>query len=144
VNPAIVTTFQLPPGYENHALGRGFSARIKASAEAFHTAREAVAALAAPHGLGVEAELVLGELLANAVAATGDGAPMAVEAYITETGINVAVHDTSDRMPVRTAVAVDSDRAESGRGLHIFDDVAPGWTVERTTAGKRVLCPIPA
>jgi hypothetical protein len=55
------------------------------------------------------------------------------------------VHDpAADVLPCRSTVAMDSDNAESGRGLGLLDMLAPGWDVVSSPVGKQIRCRIDA
>ncbi|MFE7077226.1 ATP-binding protein [Streptomyces sp. NPDC057620] len=94
--------------------------------------------------LGESAEMVVSELLGNAVRACGDHVALIVEVCVTGCGVQVNVHDPADRLPCRSAVVMDSDSAESGRGLGLLDVLAPGWDVVSSPVGKQIRCRIDA
>ncbi len=77
--------------------------------------------------------------------ACGDHVPLVVEVYLTGHGIQVNVHDPAAELPLRrSTVAMDSDTAESGRGLGLLDMLAPGWESAPSPVGKQIRCHIDA
>jgi len=91
-------------------------------------------------GLGDDTELLVSELLTNAVAATWameSSFPVRLWLLSDTTQIAVLVWDASPQPPVRTRV---DNEAESGRGLLLVEALSPrwGWYVPRDTAGKVV------
>jgi anti-sigma regulatory factor (Ser/Thr protein kinase) len=79
------------------------------------------------------AELLVSELVSNAVRHAGGAPIMLIE--VDATGVRVAVQDDSPTIP---QVQLPSDEAGSGRGLVLVDALAAslGWT--KTPEGKRV------
>lgn len=127
--------------YLRHRPG-GFTAHITASEHALAAVRHLTADVLQFHGADLgsagTAQLVLSELVGNAVRACGTHAPLVVDVYRNRDGITVAVHDPApDLLPHRTAAG---DLAESGRGLVLLDLLAPGWTVDRSPVGKQIRC----
>jgi anti-sigma regulatory factor (Ser/Thr protein kinase) len=87
------------------------------------------------------AQLVLSELVGNAVRACGPHLPLVVEVYATFSGVAVNVHDPDPcHLPRRRGVALDDPEAESGRGLALLDLLAPAWHIQRSAIGKQVRC----
>lgn len=83
-----------------------------------------------------DAEIVLGELVANAVRHAGESGRIRVEVELTGSGrLYLAVTDRSSKLPVLRQ-ADHSD--ESGRGLRIVDALCERWGVEELRTGKRV------
>jgi GAF domain-containing protein/anti-sigma regulatory factor (Ser/Thr protein kinase) len=80
-------------------------------------------------------ELLVSELVTNAVSHVGTGVRLRVERL--PLGVRVRVYDGGDdRLPApRHAVPPDEP---TGRGLLIVDNVADRWGVERTESGKQV------
>ncbi|KRF34158.1 ATP-binding protein [Nocardioides sp. Soil805] len=107
-------------------------AEPRTAARARRAVREALQGAGAAH-LGDVAELVVSELVTNAVVHAGT--PIGVRVVAEPTALRVEVQDGSDRMPVRRAWAETSG---TGRGLRIVDEHADRWGVERTDAGKVV------
>ncbi|MDH2392993.1 ATP-binding protein [Streptomyces sp. HNM0663] len=134
----------VPGLYVQHREG-GFVAHITASESTFSTIRGLTVSVPMAYGAGQDtagsAQWVVSELLGNAKRACGDHVPLVIEVYVTGRGIQVNVHDpAADLLPRRTAVAMDSDNAESGRGLGLLDLLAPGWDVAPSRVGKQVRC----
>lgn len=131
----------IPGLYLRHRPG-GFTAHITASEHTLIAVRHLTADVLQFHGADREsagaAQLVLSELVGNAVRACGDHVPLVVDVYRNRDGITVAVHDpAADLLPHRTACG---DLAESGRGLVLLDLLAPGWTVTSSPFGKQIRC----
>jgi anti-sigma regulatory factor (Ser/Thr protein kinase) len=127
------------PGLVVSARERGFRADLRASREAVSGVRELTRSMPTSYGtdrsLAESAELVVSELVGNAVRASAPNAdvPLVVEVYAAlagSPGIEVIVHDTVPGRPSRGEAALDSDEAESGRGLGILAAVTDGWSVE--------------
>jgi anti-sigma regulatory factor (Ser/Thr protein kinase) len=137
------------PGLYVQHRDRGFVAHITASGVAFSTVRGLTVSVPMAYGAGQAtadtAEWLVSELLGNAVRACGDHVPLVVEVYVTGRSVQVTVHDpAADVLPLRSAVAMDSDHAESGRGLGLLDMLAPGWDVVSSPVGKQIRCRIDA
>lgn len=130
------------PGLYLRSRPGGITAHIIASAHTTRAVRHLTAGVLQAHGADREsagiAQLVLSELVGNAVRACGDDVPLVVEVYRNRDGITVAVHDPApDLLPHRTAA---DDLAEAGRGLVLLDLLAPGWSVHCSPVGKQVRC----
>ncbi|WP_260334059.1 ATP-binding protein [Streptomyces beigongshangae] len=128
---------------------RGFVAHITASEAAFSTVRALTASVPTAYGAGQDsadtAAWLVSELCGNAVRACGDHVPLVVEVYVTGRSVQVNVHDPAATvLPCRSTVAaaMDSDTAESGRGLGLLDVLAPGWDVVPSPVGKQIRCRI--
>ncbi|MFJ9380350.1 ATP-binding protein [Streptomyces sp. NPDC101455] len=138
----------VPGFYLRHRAG-GFVAHITASEYAFSTVRGLTASVPVAYGAGQDtadtAKWVVSELLGNSVRACGDHVPLVIEVYATGHGIQVNVHDPAAELPLhRGTVAMDSDTAESGRGLGLLDMLAPGWESAPSPVGKQIRCHIVA
>ena len=136
----------VPGFYLRHRAG-GFVAHITASEFAFSTVRGLTASVPGAHGADQDtadtAAWVVSELLGNALRACGDHVPLVIEVYATGRGIQVTVHDPAAELPLhRSTVAMDSDTAESGRGLGLLDMLAPGWDAVPSPVGKQIRCHI--
>ncbi len=79
------------------------------------------------------AVLALSEVVTNAI--VHSGAPVVVEAWVTERGIRVQVADRSPQLPSRRYYAATSG---TGRGLHILDQSVDRWGTTWRTVGKCV------
>ncbi|MFH8470346.1 ATP-binding protein [Streptomyces sp. NPDC017991] len=139
------------PGLYVQHCDRGFVAHITASESAFSTVRGLTASVPTAYGAAQTtadtAAWLVSELLGNAVRACGDHVPLVVEVYVTGRSVQVNVHDPAAHLlPRRSAVAVamDSETAESGRGLGLLDVLAPGWDVASSPVGKQIRCHIDA
>ncbi|MFE3501922.1 ATP-binding protein [Kitasatospora sp. NPDC059146] len=138
------------PGLYLRQCPGGVVAHLTADQDTVHTVRALALTVLVAHGVDLEtaqsAQLVLSELLGNAIRACGEHVPLVVEVYRSR-GIDavVAVHDPlADTAPRRTDTAPDSAEAESGRGLTLIDILAPGWTVEPSPIGKQIRCRVRA
>ncbi|MGE7437022.1 ATP-binding protein [Kitasatospora sp. NPDC001175] len=137
------------PGlYLANRLG-GITAHLTADRDTVQTVRALALTVLLAHGVDLEtaesAQLVLSELIGNAVRACGPHAPLVVEVHRAETDAVVTVHDPlTGTGPRRAETDPDSAEAESGRGLVLLDVLAPGWTVQPSAIGKRIRCRIPA
>ncbi|WP_030682353.1 ATP-binding protein [Streptomyces sp. NRRL B-1347] len=80
------------------------------------------------------AELVLSELLTNAVRHTGT-ARVSVSARLLETALHIEVHDSSRALP---RPSTPSTTSEDGRGLLLVAALAARFGAEPTLTGKRV------
>ncbi|MFC8454750.1 ATP-binding protein [Kitasatospora sp. NPDC057223] len=136
------------PGLYLTARPGGITAHLTADRDTVQTVRALALTVLIAHGVDLEsaeaAQLVLSELIGNAVRACGDHVPLVVEVHRAEQAAVVTVHDPLTAAgPRRTATAPDSDQAECGRGLLLLDVLAPGWTVQPSPVGKRIHCRIP-
>ncbi|GGX58930.1 ATP-binding protein [Streptomyces chartreusis] len=126
------------PGLLVSKRERGFRADLVSSREALSGIRQltrSMPAYGADPSLAESAELLVSELVGNVVRASTQNAevPLVVEVYAALTGspgIEVIVHDTVPARPHRGDAALDSDEAESGRGLGILDALTDHWSVE--------------
>ncbi|MGA5364199.1 ATP-binding protein [Streptomyces purpurascens] len=137
------------PGFHLRHRAGGFVAHITASEFAFSAVRGLTVSVPMAYGAGQAtadtAEWLVSELLGNALRACGDHVPLVVEVYVTGRSVQVNVHDpAADLLPHRSAVAMDSENAESGRGLGLLDMLAPGWDVVSSPVGKQIRCHIDA
>lgn len=135
------------PGFYVQHRDHGVTVHLTASEHTVRTVRGLAAAVLMFYGADRDtaytAQLVLSELLGNAVRAGGDHVPLVVEAYLPAGGATVCVHDPlPELLPCRRGAAMDSALAESGRGLPLLDALAPGWTVTASPIGKQVRCHI--
>jgi anti-sigma regulatory factor (Ser/Thr protein kinase) len=80
-----------------------------------------------------DASVITSELVTNAVLHAGTSLRVVLSR---DDCVRIAVHDHSPVMPV---VKASSDRATTGRGLHLVQRLADSWGVE-TNAGKAVWC----
>ncbi|NYI03307.1 ATP-binding protein [Allostreptomyces psammosilenae] len=99
-------------------------------------------------------ELLVSELVTNAVRHVGEGRVFAVSLLRGEGRLRLAVVDSDDSVPeqeladlrmreARTAQAPDPDHlAESGRGLLLVGAVADSWGSYQTPTGKVVWCDV--
>ncbi|GFE14957.1 hypothetical protein Sgleb_30040 [Streptomyces glebosus] len=82
------------------------------------------------------AELLLSELVANAVQAQASGAREVGVRFAWAGGrLRLEVRDASDELPVMNDAEEDE---ECGRGLVLVDALASGWGVDRDGTGKTV------
>ncbi|MEU0375294.1 SpoIIE family protein phosphatase [Streptomyces sp. NPDC006283] len=92
--------------------------------------------------LGDTAELLACELATNALLHTGGNATLTARP-VTDRGraVRLAVTDTSPLSPRRRAA---TERATSGRGLLLIEELATTWGVESRGNGKSVWCEVSA
>ncbi|WP_405840774.1 ATP-binding protein [Streptomyces platensis] len=82
------------------------------------------------------AELLLSELVTNAVQAQASAAPEVGVRFAWADGrLRLEVRDASDELPVMNDAEEDE---ECGRGLMLVDALASGWGVDRDGTGKVV------
>jgi anti-sigma regulatory factor (Ser/Thr protein kinase) len=134
-------------GFFLQSRPRGFSAHLVASAGHLREVRHLTLVTLEKAGVDAEvcqaAELLVSELVGNAVHACGPHVPLVVEVDAEAGGVFVRVHDPlGDKLPERSTTPLDDADAESGRGLLIVDALAPHWTVHRTPIGKQIVCPL--
>lgn len=128
---------------------KGFEAHLAASPATLKTVRRLLDTVLTDGGADGDlvgtAQLIVSELIGNAVRAAGDGVHLLVEAYPVADGVTVNVHDPlADQLPRRSGQTMDDTDAESGRGLLLLDLLAPGWTVEPSPVGKQIHCTVSA
>ena len=123
-----------------HRCGAGMlEVRLPRTGPSARLARRGVRQVAAAHGLdGSTAELLVSELVGNAVRHGGNGDDDAVVLRVTVQGgvLRVELDDCSEQLP-----EVPADRgegAESGRGLLLVVDLATSWGAHAFAGGKRV------
>ncbi|WP_411137662.1 ATP-binding protein [Streptomyces sp. C10] len=86
--------------------------------------------------LADSAELLLSELVANAVQAQASAGPeVGVRFALSDGRLRLEVRDASDELPVMNDAKEDE---ECGRGLVLVDALASGWGVDRDGTGKTV------
>ncbi|MEJ8632434.1 ATP-binding protein [Streptomyces sp. MS2.AVA.5] len=124
---------------------RGFVAHMIAGQSNLSRVRSLTASVLLSYGAATEtvaaAQLVLSELVSNAVRAGGDDVPLAVEVYASDAGVAVNVHDpVRELLPQFGESAMDSDEAVSGRGLHLLALLCSDFSVATSGIGKQVRC----
>ncbi len=85
--------------------------------------------------LAASAELLVSELVANAVVHSGSRSLRVAVSRPTLLWVRIAVVDTSHAFPVLRAADADD---ENGRGLGIVEAVSDRWGTDRLPWGKRV------
>lgn len=116
------------------APGNAVIIELHANLEAPSIARRYVAAHAAAlsHDLVDDAELLVSELVTNAVL---HGLPtITLMLNLDPPGIGVGVHDASDQLPTRPGAVPGVDDV-GGRGLLIVAALASAWGVEKAEDG---------
>ncbi|MEE1741193.1 ATP-binding protein [Streptomyces sp. BE147] len=94
-----------------------------------------------PEDIAHTVQLVLSELVGNAVRAFGDGVRLTVEVRTGADGITVGVTDPEPgSLPLIGPSVLDSPDAEHGRGLMIIGLLCEQVDVEVTPVGKCVRC----
>lgn len=84
-------------------------------------------------GCAETAELLVSELVTNALLHARSGVEVVVR--VDPTRVRVEVHDTEERLPFLIAEPGDTI---AGRGLHIVEELASGWGAEPREGGKAV------
>lgn len=82
--------------------------------------------------------LLVSELVTNAVVHAGSAADVAVR--LTDTTVRVSVADTGAGMPNRKDVGAEET---SGRGVGLVDTLAAAWGIERLPVGKAIWFEVP-
>jgi anti-sigma regulatory factor (Ser/Thr protein kinase) len=85
-----------------------------------------------------DTELVVSELVTNAVAAGSSGITLTLELH--HSHVRIAVEDDAPGTPV-AQVAADTD--DHGRGLMIVSRLAAGWGISPVSGGKAVWADLP-
>ena len=114
------------------------SVRVPAQPVSVSDARRFVTELLADSGcgcaLGEDAELMLSELVTNAVRHQRDGA-IGISAVLRGPALRVSVTDESADVPLARGAGTG---AASGRGLFLVEQLATRWGWARLTVGKVV------
>jgi len=87
------------------------------------------------------AELVVSELVSNAVRYAGDAGDLELEVIADDQLIRLSIADGSDERPV---LNTSSPGQPGGMGLQLVDRVATRWGVQDHLLGKRVWVELPA
>ncbi|MET0143301.1 MAG: ATP-binding protein [Ilumatobacteraceae bacterium] len=101
-------------------------------------ARRKVAQVVDSWGFGAlraDAELVVSELITNAIVHAPGSASYELQLSETPTGLRLAVRDGSTSAPVMRSL---DDGRPGGRGLRIISTVATNWGYDVLPAGKRI------
>lgn len=116
-------SLELPPQRRSVGVGRHWVVRAAAEAGVTGMANQIV-------------ELLVSELLANAVLHGSGDLPIRVEMACTDTLVRVAV---TDGVPQRPVVLHPEPSAPAGRGMAIIEAMSNRWGVDpRPTGGKTV------
>jgi anti-sigma regulatory factor (Ser/Thr protein kinase) len=87
-----------------------------------------------------DANLVVSELVTNAVVHCEGDAPVTVRVELHDDRVRVEVADRHPSLPTQRQA---EDGAEGGRGLGIVARLAASWGVEPSSAGKRIYADVP-
>lgn len=133
------------PGLYLRSRERGFVAHMVAGPLRLRTVRTLTATSLLRHGASSDtagtAQLILSELVANAVRACGDAVPLVIEVHLGDTGAVVGVHDpVPEQLPRSADTPMDSADAESGRGLPLLNLLCTDVTVTASPIGKQIRC----
>ncbi|WP_274036541.1 ATP-binding protein [Streptomyces sp. MMBL 11-1] len=133
------------PGLYLRSRERGFVAHMVAGPLRLRQVRSLTATALLDHGASSDAagtaQLVLSELVANAVRACGDDVPLVVEVHLGDTGAVVGVHDpVPELLPHSADTPMGSADAESGRGLPLLNLLCTDVTVTASPIGKQIRC----
>lgn len=112
---------------------RDFGAELSSVAAARGFALSAVSLLSSAPLRGHDAELIVSELVTNALRAGAE--QIRVDLSLTYGTLRICVSDDATGLPEVQRPAPD---AESGRGLVLVGAVADDWGVERLPEGKQV------
>ncbi|MFI1765229.1 ATP-binding protein [Streptomyces sp. NPDC020800] len=145
--PALLPATQ--PGVYFRPRNGGFVAHVTASGPLLSQVRGLSKGILLGYGVEQQsaeaAQLVLSELVGNAVRACGDGVPLVIEVYVFDAQVTVAVHDPeSDLLPQPGNGALDDAEAESGRGLALLDLLCTEVSVCPSDIGKLIRCQLAA
>jgi anti-sigma regulatory factor (Ser/Thr protein kinase) len=87
------------------------------------------------HDLVESAQLLVSELVTNAVQHAGGTESVELEIVRHSTGVRLALADGSTVAPIARELRVD---APSGRGIYIIKQLATRWGTEHRHGGKQV------
>jgi anti-sigma regulatory factor (Ser/Thr protein kinase) len=125
------STLELVPARRAPRLARTFAAD---TLEAWAVRAEDVQAV----------QLVVSELVTNAVLHAPQSPAITLELFMTDGAVRVMVSDHSPRAPARRSHPTPWS-AESGRGVELVDSLADRWGTEpQGTTGKTVWCELRA
>jgi anti-sigma regulatory factor (Ser/Thr protein kinase) len=120
-------TLELDPARRAPRLARAFAA-------------DTLKAWAVPTGHVEAVQLVVSELVTNAVIHTPESRTIVLELLMTDGGLRVMVSDDSPRQPDQRGHSAPPS-SEGGRGVEIVDAVAERWGTQlRPPTGKTVWC----
>jgi anti-sigma regulatory factor (Ser/Thr protein kinase) len=115
---------------------------LPSTPESVPIARRRIRAALGLHGLGEfaeDAEIIMSELVANAIQHACEEGTKTIGVLLTHAGtpatVTVAVSDCSPRVPVRRDTSAGS---EQGRGLQIVEALSARWGWRRGGGGKVV------
>ena len=135
------------PGWHLVPLPHGFRLHLCVSEESPSVVRRLIGTslgeLAHPDTVST-AQLLMTELLTNALKACGPLTPVIVVVCAAEGYVELNVHDPdADRLPI-SSTEMPEGLAESGRGLPIIEALGQGPVhIRATDLGKKVTCRIP-
>ncbi|GAA2753322.1 ATP-binding protein [Kitasatospora cinereorecta] len=135
------------PGWYLVPIAQGFRLHLCVSGEALADVRRQIHAflheLAQPDTVST-AQLLMTELLTNALEACGPHAPVVAVVRVGRTSISLAVHDPDAGHMPPAATAMPGLWAVSGRGLPLVEALGAGPVHAKVTAlGKQIICRIP-
>jgi anti-sigma regulatory factor (Ser/Thr protein kinase) len=110
-----------------------FAAEPTSATAARRFVRQTLHSAGLEQGICDRAELIVSELVTNAVLHAGTGPIVSVR--IEEENVRIEVEDTSPVAPVLREYGLD---ASTGRGLRVVSTAASEWGVETTSSGKAV------
>jgi anti-sigma regulatory factor (Ser/Thr protein kinase) len=120
-------TLELDPARRAPRLARAFAA-------------DTLKAWAVPAGRVEAVQLVVSELVTNAVLHAPESRTIVLELLMTDRGLRVMVSDDSPRQPQPGGHSTPPT-SESGRGVEVVDALADRWgTQKRPPSGKTVWC----
>jgi anti-sigma regulatory factor (Ser/Thr protein kinase) len=121
---------QRPP---HRSAVTAFAAEPTSATAARRFVRQTLTSAGLAQTLCDRAELIVSELVTNAVLHAGTGPVVSVR--IDDENVRISVEDTSPVAPVLREYGLD---ASTGRGLRVVSTAASEWGVETTSSGKAV------
>ncbi|RKE03002.1 ATP-binding protein [Streptomyces sp. TLI_171] len=135
------------PGWYLVPLARGFRLHLCVTGDVLGDVRRQVHALLHGHAQPdtvYAAQLLMTELLTNALEACGPHAPVVAVVRVGEASISLAVHDPDVSHSLLAATPMPGPWAVSGRGLPLVEALGAGPVDVKVTAlGKQVCCRLP-
>lgn len=121
---------QRPP---HRSAVTAFAAEPTSATAARRFVRQTLTSAGMEQSLCDRAELIVSELVTNAVLHAGTGPIVSIR--VNDENVRIEVEDTSPVAPVLREYGLD---ASTGRGLNVVSKAASEWGVETTSSGKAV------
>lgn len=126
------------PRPQHRSAVTAFAAEPTSATAARRFVRQTLNAAEIAPAIRDRAELIVSELVTNAVLHAGTGPIVSVR--IDSENVRIEVEDTSPTAPVLREYGLD---ASTGRGLRVVSNAAAEWGVETTSGGKAVWATLP-